>query len=36
MRILNRTLKRVAANVEWVSRTQLELSNWLANTEHFQ
>lgn len=36
MRILTMTLKRVAANVEWVSNTQMDMSNWLENYEQLQ
>ncbi|XP_055677821.1 endoplasmic reticulum aminopeptidase 2 isoform X2 [Lutzomyia longipalpis] len=36
MRVLNMTLRSVATNVEWVSRSQRELSSWLGNFEHMQ
>ncbi|GAB0095617.1 Aminopeptidase [Sergentomyia squamirostris] len=36
MRVLNMTLRSVATNVEWVSRSQRELSSWLDSFEHMQ
>ncbi|XP_059621559.1 leucyl-cystinyl aminopeptidase [Phlebotomus argentipes] len=36
MRVLNMTLRSVATNVEWVSRSQRELSSWLEAFEHAQ
>lgn len=34
MRTLNMTLKSVAANVEWVSRSQNAIFNWVESNEH--
>lgn len=34
MRTLNMTLKSVAANVEWVSRSQNAIFNWVESHEN--
>lgn len=36
MRILSMTLRSVAANVEWVSRSQSAIFNWLDSQFHTQ
>ncbi|KAL1379248.1 hypothetical protein pipiens_015036, partial [Culex pipiens pipiens] len=35
MKTLNMTLSMVAANVEWVSRSQTSIFNWIEQKYHF-
>ncbi|XP_052861884.1 thyrotropin-releasing hormone-degrading ectoenzyme isoform X2 [Anopheles cruzii] len=35
LKLLNMTLSTVAANVEWVSRSQASIYNWIENKYHF-